>query len=107
MHSILFHRDLKSKIKEAIQIMEKLPDIGELDPREFERRNSKVFLEILDQIVAHSVNPEVGYYLKKVGDFAIMLYDSDEYYYLVGNYAAKEIKDRDITISQLPIWADR
>ena len=74
----LFHIELKDLIKKGLELMAKR--MPEIDRKELERYNSRILLDIRNEMLTHNLDLVRAGYLSTIFDFVIMLYDSDEYY---------------------------
>jgi len=74
----LFHIELKDLIKKGLELMAKR--MPEIDRKELERYNSRILLDVRNEMLTLNLDLVRAGYLKTIFDFVITLYDSDEYY---------------------------
>ena len=73
----LFHIELKDLVKQGLKIMEQLPIPG-IRTGELEHYNSRILVDIRNDILAHVCGERNKKIVETVFNFVILLYDSDE-----------------------------
>ena len=86
----MFHIDLKTLVVKGLDILAAIP---EPELKEYEEYNSRLFLDLRDELLYHDKVPRQQKHFRAIFNFVIMLYDSDQYYRQRIDWLIGRIKD--------------